>query len=411
MKQAIHRVEKNHYVSIHIFDCIVASILCLVLLPIWLFNLLLACVKSEAPIAKIYLRDAFDRPVELYEWQCGIAKKSLMMWSVLTGHVSFSGVPLHRAYGLKAKSTAILLTIKPGIYNLNDIREAVGYIEMSPQQTVNFYCESQGLKIHLLILIKGLINNFLYSRDKLIEPKIFELFGLKINNLKLSEAIDWALREGEGRCEMGFFVNVNSINIAYDNPPFKKLLNSADRILADGSGVRLGAKYRKIKLRDNINGTDLLPHLCVKMAEMGKSVFLLGSAPGVAESTAKNIQGMYPRLKIAGTHHGYFTTGDDEAIVAKINHSKADVLLVALGSPRQEQWIAANRQRLNVTTALAVGGLLDFFSGGIPRAPRWMREIGCEWLFRLMQEPRKKFRRYVVGNPLFLWRLWILKDA
>ena len=102
---------------------------------------------------------------------------------------------------------------------------------------------------------------------------------------------------------------------------------------------------------------------------------------------------------------------DNDQIVEAINAAQADVLLVALGSPIQEDWVMANRLRLKVGTAIAVGGLFDFLSGNIPRAPLWMRELGLEWVFRLIQEPRVKFTRYVIGNPLFLWRAFVLKKS
>jgi N-acetylglucosaminyldiphosphoundecaprenol N-acetyl-beta-D-mannosaminyltransferase len=111
-------------------------------------------------------------------------------------------------------------------------------------------------------------------------------------------------------------------------------------------------------------------------------------------------------LKIAGTHSGYFAASEESALIAKINRSGAAILLVGLGAPRQDMWIADNLWRLSPPVKIGVGGLFDFYSDRISRAPQWMREIGLEWLWRLIMEPRRMWRRYVVGNPLFLFRVW-----
>ncbi len=197
------------------------------------------------------------------------------------------------------------------------------------------------------------------------------------------------------------FVNAHCLNIAFGNRAYAKLLNQAEQVWPDGVGVAIAAKYRQTPVSQNVNGTDMLPLLC----ETGHSLYLLGGKPGVAEAAQKKLQATYPTLRILGTWHGYF---QDEltAVINDINNKSPDILLVAMGVPRQEFWIAANRQQLNCRVCLAVGGLLDFAAGKIPRAPRWLRRLKGEWLYRLWQEPRRMFKRYVIGNPLFLWRIW-----
>lgn len=116
-------------------------------------------------------------------------------------------------------------------------------------------------------------------------------------------------------------------------------------------------------------------------------------------------------MRIAGSHHGYFKAEDNAQIIAQINQSGADICLVAMGSPVQEQWLLDHANQLQCATALAVGGLFDFYSGKIPRAPRWLRELGFEWVWRLIQEPGTKFKRYVIGNPVFLFRTFVMNQA
>lgn len=157
---------------------------------------------------------------------------------------------------------------------------------------------------------------------------------------------------------------------------------------------------------DNVNGTDLFPMLCERLAGTRHSLFLLGARPGIAEATAENMQQLYPGLKIAGTRDGYFTADEEQEVIGQINGSGATVLLVALGAPRQENWIMQNQQALDPGLMMGVGGLFDFYSGRISRAPVWVREIGLEWVWRLIQEPRRMWQRYLVGNFLFLYRVW-----
>jgi N-acetylglucosaminyldiphosphoundecaprenol N-acetyl-beta-D-mannosaminyltransferase len=113
-------------------------------------------------------------------------------------------------------------------------------------------------------------------------------------------------------------------------------------------------------------------------------------------------------VTIAGTHHGYFNHAtESEGIVDLVNRSSADILLVAFGVPLQEKWIAANHSRLQTSVCMGVGGLFDFYSGNTRRAPRWLRELGLEWVYRILQEPGRMWQRYVVGNPLFLYRVLV----
>ncbi len=233
-----------------------------------------------------------------------------------------------------------------------------------------------------------------------------ELFGLKIHNHTLADAVHWATTP-HPQTETAVFVNVNSVNLGYHDNALVNAINDADRVFADGSGVRIGAKRLGVTLRDNVNGTDLAEPLCKRAAELGQGVFLLGGKPGVASRAARALHKAFPKLVISGTQHGYFDRNGEEnqQLIDRINASGAAIVLVAFGSPLQEDWVARHRHDLQANSVLAVGGLLDFLSGNIPRAPGWMRARGIEWVWRLLQEPRAKFSRYVVGNPLYLLRL------
>ena len=127
----------------------------------------------------------------------------------------------------------------------------------------------------------------------------------------------------------------------------------------------------------------------------------------MAEAVAEWATSRYPAVRIAGVRDGYFTEEETDEVIRHIHESRADVLLVALGAPRQEFWIDHHLVATGVPVALGVGGLFDFYSGRLKRAPLWMREAGIEWLYRLIQEPRRMWKRYLIGNLVFVFRVWI----
>lgn len=233
----------------------------------------------------------------------------------------------------------------------------------------------------------------------------FSLFGLRIHNLTMRQAVNAVTaKRRDGVCQTVCFVNVNSINLARSQAYLNDAINDADWVFADGEGLRIAASIMGVKLRDNVNGTDMLPHLCEHAVRKGLSLYLLGSDPGIAEQAAEKLKARFEGLQIAGCHHGFFDKCDSLPVIKEINDSGADIVLVGFGSPIQERWLKRHQHLLKARSALAVGGLFDFFSGRFPRAPMLMRQYGFEWLWRWLQEPRKKFHRYILGNPLFLWR-------
>lgn len=237
-------------------------------------------------------------------------------------------------------------------------------------------------------------------------PACVMLDGIRLANLALDDAvtaIDCALTKRQPTRIA--FVNADCANIAAKNEAYREDLQRCDWVFVDGIGMRIAGEVMNQPVRDNVNGTDLFPHLCGMLAERGHSIYLLGGRPGIAEATARWAESLHPDLRVAGTHHGYFTPDQQEAVLADIRQSGADVVLVAMGAPRQEAWINANFPLTGATIAIGVGGLFDYYSGRIPRAPVWMRRLGLEWVFRLIQEPTRLWRRYLLGNLVFLCRL------
>ncbi len=230
-----------------------------------------------------------------------------------------------------------------------------------------------------------------------------ELFGFNLIRADRESAASAIMQSARSNQKVTVnFINAHCINIAAKDSVYRECLKASSALLPDGSGMSIASKLAKAPLGENLNGTDLFPILCQKAAEAGKSIYLHGGEPKVAEQVAKNMKKQYPDLMIAGVSNGYEDHADTAATIAKINRSNADLVFVGLGVPMQEKWIAEHRSWINAPVVLGVGGLFDYYSGRIPRAPRLVRAAGMEWVWRLMQEPQRLANRYLVGNISFL---------
>ncbi|MDP5085537.1 MAG: WecB/TagA/CpsF family glycosyltransferase [Yoonia sp.] len=199
-----------------------------------------------------------------------------------------------------------------------------------------------------------------------------------------------------------YFMNAHCCNMMRSHPQYASAVRSADLLLPDGIGVALAAKMTGQDLTANLNGTDLVPALLAEAAKMGKSVYLFGGKPGTAERAAQTLLQQIPNLIVAGTRNGYDEAADEEAVVADINARKADIVLVALGVPMQELWLQRNVRRINADLTMGVGAALDFLAGNVVRAPKIVRKVKSEWVWRLAMEPRRMAKRYLLGNVTFL---------
>jgi N-acetylglucosaminyldiphosphoundecaprenol N-acetyl-beta-D-mannosaminyltransferase len=198
--------------------------------------------------------------------------------------------------------------------------------------------------------------------------------------------------------------NPEFVMAAQHNAPFRYVLHQADLCLPDGIGLLLASRWLRRPLPARVPGSEFVYHLAELAAEEGWLLFLLGAEPGVAEEAAAVFQRLYPALIIAGTYAGSPDPAENTAIVQRINDSRAQLLLVAYGAPRQDQWIERNRHQLpHVRVAIGVGGALDFVSGRAVRAPQWVQKLGLEWLDRLIRQPWR-WRR-MLALPRFAFRV------
>jgi len=212
---------------------------------------------------------------------------------------------------------------------------------------------------------------------------------------------------GEGRRRRVMYVNAHVLNQSMERPELRAALREADLVYCDGYGVRVAAKALELPTPHRMTGADWVWSLAALCEQREQSIYLLGSEPGIAREAAERLRRWYPRLRVAGHHHGFFAVGSPHAerVVEDINERAPDILLVGMGTPKQETWVEQHAPRLQVDVCWTVGALFDYVSGRIPRAPGWLADNGLEWIFRLGIEPQRMWRRYLLGNPVFLSRV------
>lgn len=203
------------------------------------------------------------------------------------------------------------------------------------------------------------------------------------------------------------YVNAHVFNLAASDAGLMHALRSADMVYCDGAGVQIGAQILGQTIPRRLTSLDWIDGFADACVRHDRSVFLLGGRPGVAERAAKHLTTAHPKLSIAGCHYGYFEKKGpaSASVVRLINRTAPDFLIVGFGSPTQELWVHGNRSSLNVPTVWCIGAMMDFLSGTVSRAPAWMCERKLEWLHRLYIEPGRMWRRYLVGNVIFIGRM------
>ena len=215
----------------------------------------------------------------------------------------------------------------------------------------------------------------------------------------------WASERGTRRV---MYVNAHVVNQSRATPGLREALRRADVVYCDGYGVRLAARVLNLPIPHRMTGADWIWSLATLCELSGHSLYLLGSEPPIAREAAERLRYWYPRLDVVGSHHGYFDVDSphNERVIEHINDHAPRVVLVGMGTPKQELWVDRYAHRLDGAVVWTVGALFDYVSGRVPRAPGWLADNGLEWIFRLAVEPRRMWRRYLIGNPMFLSRVF-----
>ena len=316
----------------------------------------------------------------------------------------------------------VRFAVRPGLISPFRLRKKVGIAHLEESALDRDFVYAQSVRGDMGLAARSVVTGVLGGGESSkATPPVLNFFGIPILNTTMAEAVGWIIASSarsdptassvlapgdESGSKQLAFVNPDCLNIAWHNADYRATLLAAERVIPDGIGIHIGCRMLGQALRENVNGTDMFPLLCAAAADAGRSLYLLGARPGIAAATADKMRQRFPALTIAGVRDGYFSETEEAGVIDTINRSGADILLVAFGAPRQDIWLRQHRATLHPRVCMGVGGLFDFYSGRIERAPVWMREIGLEWSYRLMQEPGRMWRRYVIGNPLFLLRVW-----
>lgn len=238
-------------------------------------------------------------------------------------------------------------------------------------------------------------------KDRCDMGKKVEIVGIKIDNVNMDEAVGLLTEYLDSdMCNMVFTPNSEILLEAVRDREFERILNCGQLVVPDGIGVVIASRFYGTPVKERVAGFDLMTRLMSIADSRGSSVYLLGGKEGVAEEAAIKLTESYGNLRIAGTRNGYFEEDSEDNIINEINSSNADILLAALGAPKQEKFIYKHKDKLKVKIAMGVGGSLDVLAGKVKRAPKFYQKAGLEWFYRLLKEPGRIIR--VMRIPKFI---------
>lgn len=237
-----------------------------------------------------------------------------------------------------------------------------------------------------------------------------EMMGCKVDNLSMEETLQTI--EGfifSGRPHQHVVVNVDKLVKASRDPELRQIINDCALINADGMPVVWASRLLGKGLKERVAGVDLFESLMQRSAEKGWRVYLLGAREEVVSGVSSIYQKKYPDLTIAGYRNGYWKPEEEAGVVEQVKAAKADLLFVAISSPKKEQFLGKYQEEMQIPFAMGVGGTFDVAVGKVKRAPVWMQKNGLEWFYRFLQEPRRMFKRYFIDDLAFFWLL--LREA
>jgi N-acetylglucosaminyldiphosphoundecaprenol N-acetyl-beta-D-mannosaminyltransferase len=235
-----------------------------------------------------------------------------------------------------------------------------------------------------------------------VATKRQELFGVEVDALTMAETVDRIMHLIDAGTQVQHVVlNAAKVVMMDKDPALRGVIRACPVVNADGQSVVVASRLLRRPLPERVAGIDLFIELVARAAENGRSVYFLGARDDVLDTMVAGFRQQYPTLRIAGYRNGYWE--DDQQVIAQVREAQPDLLFLAIPSPRKEFWLGRHLPALGVPFAMGVGGSFDVVAGKVKRAPRWVQRIGCEWVYRLVQEPRRMWKRYLVGNSAFMW--------
>ena len=233
---------------------------------------------------------------------------------------------------------------------------------------------------------------------------VVEILGVPVAALTMREAVEQAERwMDERRGALIATANAEMIMNATHDEELFEILRSADLVVPDGAGTVWAARHLGHEMPERVAGYDLSQELLRRAPLKNRRVFFFGSAPGVAEKAKQKAEELYPGISVVGVRNGYFSNEEEPEIIQKIRETRPDLLLVALGVPKQEKWLKKHKEALDVPVSIGVGGTLDVMAGTMRRAPVWMQKAKLEWLFRALLQPKRAGR--LLALPKFVFRV------
>lgn len=240
--------------------------------------------------------------------------------------------------------------------------------------------------------------------------KVFKVFGIKLDALEASEVIEriesWIRSSSQETAKYICVTNVRSVVVAQKDPYMKKITNQSDISVCDGMPLVWAGRLKKFKLKERVSGFTLMDETLAVAQDKGYTNYFYGSTNPVLKKLTVNIRAKYPKLKVSGVYSPPFRPLDKtekKEVINNINNSGADIVWVGLGYPKQEIWMYEFKGHIKCPVLIGVGAVFDFFSGNKKQAPCWMKNAGLEWFFRLLCEPKRLWKRYLIGNSIFMW--------
>lgn len=243
----------------------------------------------------------------------------------------------------------------------------------------------------------------------IVAAQRYQFLNTYVNALTMEQTIDFAEEMIRRRIPTQHVViNALKVNLMQEDPELRRIVNSCPLINADGMSTVWGARLLGIPVQERVAGVDLFLELTERSVQCGYKIYLFGAREEVVKKTKEVLEERYPGVQIVGYRNGYFTEADEPGIVDEMAKSGADIMFVGFSSPKKEYWINRNLQKVNIPFVMGVGGCFDWLAGITKRPPIWVEKCGLAWFFRLIQEPKRMWRRYLIGNPKYV--MLVLKE-
>ena len=231
----------------------------------------------------------------------------------------------------------------------------------------------------------------------------YKIMNTYVNAVSMQQTIEYVEKIiAERKPVQHVVINASKINLIESDPKLAEIVNSCPFIKADGASIVWAAKKLGIPVKERVTGCDLFQNLVAVAAKKGYKIFLFGAKEKVVSKVKEIYERKYPGIKIVGYRNGYFTEAEEPEIIEQMKDSDADMMFVAFSSPKKEYWINKYINELNIPFVMGVGGSFDIVAGVTDRAPKWWQDHGLEWLYRLIQEPHRMWKRYIIGNLKFV---------